>query len=92
MDKVDELTKKRQEKKEQEKKFIEDVKTSAENLFNSKNGKFFLKYLMNACLWNEQTINVDSNDVIYKKGRRDIWVLVRNILPKQILADVEIYD
>lgn len=92
MDKVDELMKKRQEKQEKEKKFIEDVMLSCENLFNSKNGKFFLKYLMNVCLWNEQTINVDSNDVIYRKGRRDIWVLIRNVLPKQVLADVEIYD
>ncbi len=91
MDKIDELMKKRKEREEKEKNLINNVMMSAENLFNSENGIYFLKFLMNTCLWNEQTINIEPNDVIYKKGRRDVWVILRNILPKKILADVEVF-
>ena len=89
---TDELLKKRKDKERQQKQYIQDVQLAAANLFNSKNGKFYLKYIMNCCLWNEQTTSINPDEVLYKKGRRDIWVLIRNTLPKDILADVEIFN
>lgn len=47
MDKIDELMKKRKEREEKEKNLINNVMMSAENLFNSENGIYFLKFLMN---------------------------------------------
>lgn len=87
---VDELQKKREEKKEAERKLIENVKISAE-IFNCENGKFFLKFLMNTCLWNSQDNEITPNKVVYDKGRRDIWAIIRNVIPKDVLADIEIY-
>ena len=84
---VDEILKNQKEAEEKQKKVVEDLK-----LVSTINGKFFLKYLKRLCLWDEQDLNINNEILIYKKGRRDIWTIIRNIIPKDILAQIEIFD
>ena len=90
--KIDELLKKQQEAEEKEKKIIEDLKVVCKDIFSTPNGKFFLKYLKRLSFWSEQDLNINNEILIYKKGRRDIWAIIRNIIPKDVLAQIEIYD
>jgi len=90
--KVDELLKKQREAEAKQKKEIEDLKLACQDVFSNVNGKFFLKYLKRLCLWSEQDLNINNDILIYKKGRRDIWTIIRNIIPKETLAQIEIFD
>ena len=90
--KIDELLKKQSEAVEKEKKMVEDLKLACKDIFSTPNGKFFLKYLKHLSFWSEQDLNINNEILIYKKGRRDIWAIIRNIIPKDVLAQIEIYD
>lgn len=89
---VDEILKNQKEAEEKQKKVVEDLKLVSKELFSTINGKFFLKYLKRLCLWDEQDLNINNEILIYKKGRRDIWTIIRNIIPKDVLAQIEIFD
>lgn len=89
---VDELLKKQREADEKQKKLVEDLKLACKDIFSTPNGKFFLKYLKNMCFWSEQDCNINNEILIYKKGRRDTWAIIRNLIPKDVLAQIEIYD
>jgi len=90
--KVDELLEKQAEREKREKQKIENVKLACKELFNNPNGKFFLQFIKRACGWNDSDRNINPEVLIYQKGRRDIWNIIRNILPKDVLAQIEIYD
>jgi len=90
--KIDELLAKQSEAVEKEKKMVEDLKLACKDIFSTTNGKFFLKYLKRLSFWSEQDLNINNEILIYKKGRRDIWAIIRNIIPKDVLAQIEIYD
>ena len=87
----DELQKQREKKQQEHELYISKVKQSAEML-DCENGRFFLKFLLKTCLWNNQDNEITPNKVVYDKGRRDIWAILRNVIPKDVLADVEIYE
>ena len=89
---VDAIKERERELQEKEKKEIEDLKLACKEIFKDVNGKFFLQYLKNRCGWNDQDNNINPEVLIYKKGRRDIWTIVRAVLPKDIVAQIEIYD
>lgn len=89
---VDLLIEKQKQADEKEKKFVEEMKVCCQDIFSSPNGKFFLKYLKKLSFWSEQDINVNHDVLIYKKGRRDVWAIIRNVIPKDVLAQIEIYD
>lgn len=90
--KVDELLKKQREADEKQKKIVEDLKLACKDIFSTTNGKFFLKYLKRLSFWSEQDPNINSEVLLYKKGRRDVWAIIRNVIPKDVLAQIEIYD
>jgi len=90
--KVDEIIEQQKEAQEKQIKEIADLKLCCKEIFSNKNGKFFLKYLKKICFWSEQDLNINNEILIYKKGRRDIWSIIRNVLPKEILAHIEIFD
>lgn len=89
---IDELLDKQREAEEKQKKIVEDLKLACKETLSSPNGIFFLKYLKNLCFWDEQDLNINPDILIYKKGRRDIWAIIRNVIPKDVLAQIEIYD
>lgn len=89
---VDNLLEKQARVEERQKKEIENIKLACRETFNDVNGKFFLQFLKRICGWNDQDNNINGEVLAYKKGRRDIWNIVRNVLPKDILAQVEIFD
>lgn len=90
--KIDEVFKRQQEKEQAEKELTENLKIACKEVFSDVNGKFFLKFLKDICFWAEQDPNINNEILIYKKGRRDIWAIIRNIIPPDILAQIEIYD
>ena len=89
---VDKIIKDKEIAENKERKEIENLKLACKELFKDNNGKFFLKFIKKSCGWNEQDNNINPEILIYKKGRRDIWTIIRNIIPKEILSQVEIYD
>lgn len=89
---IDKLLEKQNKVQEKEKQMIEDLKLACKDIFSTPNGKFFLKYLKRLSFWSEQDLNINNEILIYKKGRRDIWVIIRNLIPKDVLAQIEIYD
>lgn len=89
--KTDELIKKQEQAEERQKKKIENLKKACSEIFATPNGKFLLQFLLEFCGWNDQDMNINGEVLAYKKGKRDVWVLLRNLLPKDILAQVEIY-
>lgn len=90
--KIDELIEKQNQAELREKKELENLKISAKEVFKSAEGKHILRFLKKACHWDEQDMNINNEVLIYKKGRRDIWLIIRNLLPKDVLAQIEIYD
>lgn len=90
--KIDELFEKQKQAEEKQKKIVENLKLSCKDIFSTPNGKFFLKFLKDMCFWSEQDRNINNEILIYKKGRRDIWAIIRNVIPKDVLAQIEIYD
>lgn len=90
--KIDEITKRQQEKEQREKQQVEKLKLACSEIFSNPNGKYFLEFLKNYCGWNSQDMNINPEVLIYQKGKRDVWVLMRNILPKKLVAEIEIYS
>ena len=81
-------------KKQAEKERIEQYKKltlACKELFKDQNGIFLLKFLKDTCLWDSQNTNIDKDILAYQKGRRDIWLILRTLLPKDVLAKVEIF-
>ena len=89
---IDELIAKQKEEEEKQKKIVEDLKLACKETLSTTNGIFFLKYLKKISFWAEQDLNINPDILIYKKGRRDIWAIIRNVIPKDVLAQIEIYD
>lgn len=90
--KVDVLFEKQEEARKKQQKIVEDLMFACKDLFSTPNGIFFLKYLFKMCFWGEQDTNINHDVLLYKKGRRDTWAIIRNVIPKDILAQIEIYD
>lgn len=90
--KIDEIIENQKTEIEKQKQETENMKLVCKSIFDNQNGKYFLKYLKNMCLWSEQDININTEILIYKKARRDIWAIIRNFIPKEILAQIEIYE
>lgn len=89
--KVDKINEEIEQSVEKEQKEIENLKLAVKEIFNNVNGFYFLKFLKKISFWDEQDMNINMDVLAYKKGRRDIWLIIRNILPKDILAKIEIY-
>lgn len=71
----------------------EDVlKQCLKKIVETKEGRIFLKYLNQLCLWSEQDLNINLEYLTYKKGRRDIWVMIRQLMPDETLFEIEIKD
>ena len=90
--KIDEILEKQKQADLREKKEIENLKLACREVFTDVNGKLFLKFLKKISGWNDQDNNINNEVLIYKKGRRDIWAIIRNLIPKDVLVQIEIYD
>ena len=90
--KIEEIFKQRKEDIKKQKIEDDKLKLCCSKIFSSHEGKVVLKYLKKISLFHEQDLNINSETLIYKKGRRDIWLIFRNFLPVQVLAQVEIFD
>ena len=50
------------------------------------------KYIKKICLWDEETTNTTMEAELYKKARRDVWLLIRKYIPDEVLVNIEIKD
>lgn len=81
------------EEREQLKKIEEEnIKLCFSKATETKEGKMAFKYIKNISCWDSEELNVDSSVLAYQKGRRDTWMLIRQFLPKELLADIEVYN
>lgn len=69
---------------------MKNLQIACKEIFRGQNGLYVLRFLKRICNW-ECESNVDANTLIYRGGRRDIWLIMRTLLSKDILAQVEIY-
>ena len=63
--------------------------------FSGTNGKYLGKFIRDICKWSDPTqenIDVNGQVLAYQKGRRDIWVILREFIDKKDLAEIEIFD
>lgn len=90
--KVDEILEQRKIQEKNEAEETAKLKDVCKLACEDTNVKFLLKYLKKICLWNDQSNDITPNIAVYNKGRRDIWAIFRNVIPLNVLADIEIYD
>jgi hypothetical protein len=90
--KIDELKQSKRKALENQQKELDNLKLSCKEIFKGNNGIYILKFLKNTCLWDSENTNIDKDLLAYRSGRRDIWLILRSLLPKDVLAQVEIYD
>lgn len=89
--KVDEIIRQEQARAELEKEEAEKLKIACQAIFTNHDAFYFLKFLYRISLWAEQDTNINPEILIYKKARRDYWAILRNVIPKGVLAQIEIY-
>lgn len=91
---TDSLKQKRTAEEQKQKELEENLKIACAEIFSTKNGKFFGKFLKNICKWDDtsETVDVNPQVLAYHKRGRDIWMILRVFIDKQDLADIEIYD
>ena len=58
----------------------------------TKEGQIAFKLIKKLSLWDEASVNTSAEGELYKRGRRDIWLMIRQYIPKKILAQIEIFD
>jgi len=89
---VDRILKEAEETIKKQEQEFKNLQNCCLELFKDENGKYLLKFLKDICCWAEEDLNVNRDIIIYKKGRRDIWLILREFLPKDILAQVEVFE
>lgn len=78
------------EKRKQEKE--EALRKCFAKALETPEGKCAFKYIKKISLWDKENRNVDQQVVSYLQGRRDNWLLIRQFLPREVLAQIEIFD
>lgn len=81
-----------QEKQAQDAKVLDEkYKQCFAKALSTEQGKCAFQLLHKLSLWDEMSDNDTSESLIYKRGRRDMWNMVRQYIPKKVLAEIEIY-
>lgn len=90
--KVEENKKFEKEQKEKQQKIDEKLKTCFAAALSTKEGMIAFQLIKKLSLWDEPCSSTNVDSEIYKKGRRDMWLMIREYLPPDILAKIEIYE
>ena len=90
--KVDGICENQQKAESERQKRIKNLKLALSESTKDVNVKFFLKFLKEACFWSELDDNINHDTIIYKKSRRDLWAVIRTLLPKKVLTQIEILE
>ena len=89
---IDKLLEKQQQADERQKRELENLKLCCSQIFNDVNGKYFLRFMKRICCWAEEDMNINHDTIVYKKVRSYVCLILRTLLPKEVLAQIEIYD
>ena len=90
--KLEEIENKQKEEKEKNAEIEEKIKKCFQFATEKKGGLIAFKIINLLCLWSETTANTNSENELYKRGRRDIWNLIRRYIPQEKLAKIEIFE
>lgn len=90
--KVDQIKKAEKEQQEKQQQIDEKLKICFASAVATKEGIIAFKLIKKLSLWDEPCSNTNVDSEIYKKGRRDMWLMIREYLPPDILAKIEIYE
>ena len=90
--KAEEILKRAKKQKENASKEEEKLKACVLEAVKKEGMKVFLQFLKDLSLWDKVDEDINPEILSYRRGRRDIWLIVRSLVPKDILADIEIYD
>lgn len=88
---IDKLQEAAEKQAEHAKLLDEAYKKCFESALSTQNGKCAFQLLHKLSLWDEISDNDTSESLIYKRGRRDMWNIIRQYIPKKVLAEIEIY-
>lgn len=77
--------------KENEKLLNEKYKQCFAKTLETEEAKCVFQLLNKLSLWDEISDSDTKESLIYKKGRRDLWVMIRQYIPNSVLAEIEIY-
>lgn len=80
-----------EKERENQKLLDEKYKQCFSKALETEHGKCAFQLLHKLCLWDEISDSDTSDSLIYKKGRRDIWLMIRQYIPKVVLTEIEIY-
>lgn len=92
------FSKKRQKYQEEAQKRTKQYSAAIQRASSTADGKILIHYLMMECGYQKNSVQgskttgqfLDEN-TMYNEGRRDLYLNLRKILKRDILADVEIY-
>ena len=90
--KAEEIFKRTQKQKENASKEEEKLKAHILEAIEKDGMKVFLQFLKDLSLWDKVDEDINPEVLSYRRGRRDVWLIVRSLIPKDILAQIEIYN
>ena len=73
-------------------KMTENLKKCFSSATKEIDGYRAFKYIKKICLWDEKYSHTTAEQELYKKARRDVWLLIREFIPDKTLAKIEILD
>ena len=88
----DKIDQQKENEAEKQKAYEEAVKTCFKAVADSEEGKCVLQLLKNLSLWDSEQNNVEQQALAYERGRRDGWLLIRQFIPAEVLAEIEILN
>lgn len=88
----DEIEQRKADEEKKQKAYEEAVKTCFKAVGNTEEGKCVLQLIKNLSLWDSEQNNVEQQALAYERGRRDNWLLIRQFIPAEVLAEIEIYN
>jgi len=92
---IDKIAEAQEAEQKRQAEIADNMQKVCKQAFSGTNGKYLGKFMKDICLWadvkNDQ-IDVNQDVLAYQKGRRDVWLIIREFIDKKDLAEIEIYD
>ena len=90
--KLDQIKEVEDKQAQKQKELDEKLKICFASALKTKEGQIAFKLIKKLSLWDEASVNTSAEGELYKRGRRDMWLMIRQYIPKKILAQIEIFD
>lgn len=78
--------------KEQQEKENKIIKQCFIEACEKEGFKLLLQMIKDLSLWDKVEQNIDAGILQYQRGRRDMWLILRSYVPKDVLSQIEIHN